>query len=63
MKKYIIIAGICSSFILTLFLFNFQVNFQQEYFYEVSSDDDDVERHGDEEENKAHVLDCDIEVM
>lgn len=64
MKKHIIVSVLCIILISALFLSKFQISFQREYFYEVSSDSEDVERHEDEEEkNEAQGLDPDIEIL
>jgi len=64
LKKHIIVSVLCIILISALFLSKFQISFQREYFYEVSSDSEDVERHEDEEEkNEAQGLDPDIEIL
>lgn len=62
MKAYLIILGLCSSLILTLLISGFQVSFRQDYFYQVSSEDEDVEVH-ENEDVEAINSDEDIEIM
>jgi len=54
LKAYLIILGLCSSLILTLLISGFQESFRQDYFYQVGSEDEDVE---------AINSDEDIEIM
>jgi len=60
-KKHILITGICFSLLLSLFLSNFQISFNEESYYEVSSKDDEYDTHGSDDEQ--HESDDVIEVL